>query len=256
MVKTDATEPAGRGEPAGSIPDFKPRTSAALPSMAVRRGATQRFSGRRHVQGRDKTDDRRNLVVRQCLTTDRQDLALDDGRPAARAGAVGRRPQDDVRDHDGAGDEIPSRANQRCPHLRMAIDDRLDLLGMNLQAADIDDAAAPADEIAALAAALHEIAGIDKPVRVHEGRVFRADIAGCGSRRPDAERSIQHLDVDLAGACAVAACAHQARRESLASVIDLESDAGFRRRKGVDDIGSRIARVQTVQNRLVRDLSR
>ena len=46
----------------------------------------------------------------------------------------------------------------------MPIDDRLDFFGMNLQAADIDDAAAAAGEDIAIAAPLHHVAGIDEAV--------------------------------------------------------------------------------------------
>ena len=46
----------------------------------------------------------------------------------------------------------------------MAIDDRLDLLGMHLQAADIDDAAAPADEDIAVAAQFDHVAGVDEAI--------------------------------------------------------------------------------------------
>ena len=50
----------------------------------------------------------------------------------------------------------------------MAVDHRLDLLGMHLQAADIDDAAAPADEEVAAAAQLDHVAGVDEALRVRE----------------------------------------------------------------------------------------
>ena len=79
---------------------------AALPDMAVLRGMTRRFSGRGHIQSGDKTNGRRNLIMRQCPTTGRQDLALDIGRPVNCAGALGLRSQNDVRDDDGSGDQI------------------------------------------------------------------------------------------------------------------------------------------------------
>ena len=54
------------------------------------------------------------------------------------------------------------------PHAGMAVDHRLDFLGMNLEAADIDDAAAPADEIIAIAAQFDHVAGIDEAVGIRE----------------------------------------------------------------------------------------
>jgi hypothetical protein len=59
----------------------------------------------------------------------------------------------------------------------MAVDHRLDLLGMDLLAADIDDAAAPADKVIAAIAQFDDVAGIDKAVRVEKQRFAVAEIA-------------------------------------------------------------------------------
>ena len=61
----------------------------------------------------------------------------------------------------------------RHPHLGMPVDHGLDLLGMNLQPADIDDAAAPADEVIAVAAQLDHVAGVDEAFGVGERRPRR-----------------------------------------------------------------------------------
>ena len=61
----------------------------------------------------------------------------------------------------------------RHPHVGMPVDHRLDLLGMNLQAADIDDAAAPADEVIAVAAQLDHVAGVDEAVGVGQRGAHR-----------------------------------------------------------------------------------
>ena len=73
----------------------------------------------------------------------------------------------------------------------LPVDDGFDLLGMNLQAADIDDAAAAADEMIAIAAQLHHVAGVDKAVVVGERRRrccrhrrARCAWSGCGASRP------------------------------------------------------------------------
>ena len=75
----------------------------------------------------------------------------------------------------------------------MPIDDRLDLLGMNLQPADIDDAAAAAGEDVTIAAPLHHVAGIDEAVAVAQACMLRAEIALRRARRADAQRAIDKL---------------------------------------------------------------
>ena len=92
---------------------------------------------------------------------------------------------------------------------RMAVDHRLDLLGMNLQAADIDDAAAAADEEVAIAAPLHHVAGIDEAVAIRARRTLRAEIALRRARRADPQRTVDDLQLD-----AVAAMLQEARPES------------------------------------------
>ena len=63
----------------------------------------------------------------------------------------------------------------------MAIDHSFDLLGMNLQAADIDDAVAPADEVVAVAAQFDHVAGVHKPVSICQRRGVVADITMRGA---------------------------------------------------------------------------
>ena len=50
----------------------------------------------------------------------------------------------------------------------MPVDHGLDLLGMDLEAADIDDAAPPARKEQPLAARLDDVAGIDEAVVVRQ----------------------------------------------------------------------------------------
>ncbi len=92
----------------------------------------------------------------------------------------------------------------------MPVDDGLDLLGMNLQAADIDDAAAAADEIIAVATQLDHVAGIDEAVVIGERSRVAADIGVRGALRADPQRAVDHLHLD-----AVAVLPDQRGRESL-----------------------------------------
>ena len=55
----------------------------------------------------------------------------------------------------------------------MPVDDGFDFLGVNLEAADIDDAAAAADEVIAVAAQFHHVAGVDKAFVVSQRQPLR-----------------------------------------------------------------------------------
>src|ERR1700690_1491066 len=93
----------------------------------------------------------------------------------------------DIGDNDGAGDRVAPRLDERHAYARMAVDRRLDLFGMPLEAADIDDAAAPTDEMITPVAQLNHVAGIDKTVLVAwEGAA--AEIAERVAARLDPQR--------------------------------------------------------------------
>src|ERR1700693_6372344 len=102
----------------------------------------------------------------------------------------------------------------------MTIDDRLDLLGVNLATADIDDPATPTNEVTAIAAALDHVAGIDKPVRLDEAFDAGAQIAAGGPLGADAQRAVLDLDLDRAARAVDQAC-----RKPGQPVADLEGDA-------------------------------
>ena len=51
----------------------------------------------------------------------------------------------------------------------MPVHNSLDLLGVNFQSADIDDAAPAPDKVVTVAALLYNVAGVDKAVIVGEG---------------------------------------------------------------------------------------
>ncbi len=132
----------------------------------------------------------------------------------------------------------------------MPIDHGLDLFRVNLQAADIDDAALAPDKEITVAAPLHHIAGIDEALRVEERRAPRAHIARRGARRTNAQRAVDDFHLD-----AVANAFEVIRRKSGEAVIDGEADAGFGRGVGVADAGLRKSSAQIVEDRLVGDFS-
>src|SRR5207302_2083651 len=131
-----------------------------------------------------------------------------------------------------------SGTHHRHADCRVPVDGCLDFLRVDLQSADVDRAAAPAEEVVPLAATFHHIARVDETFFVSKRGALLADIAFGVSRRTDPKRTIDDFDVDVAG------CADQARGKSLETVIDLESDAGFRRGERMDDPGVRIERTE------------
>ena len=82
------------------------------------------------------------------------------------------------------------------PYFGMPVDDGFDFFRMNLEAADIDDAAAPSDEMVAVAAQLDHVAGIDEALASASAAAFAADIGMRGPRRADPERSVFDFHFD------------------------------------------------------------
>src|SRR5579862_7711593 len=224
-------------------PRLAPVTRTVRAALAI---APRQFAGGRDIERRHDRDGSGNLVKRQSFAAKRQYVVLD-LQLAARARAIGF--QHDVGNHDRAGDGIFLWPHQRHSYLWVPVDDRLDLLGVNLQASDIDDAAAPAGEDVAIAAPLHHIAGIDETVAVAQ-HMLRAEIALRRARRADTQRAIDEFKFD-----AIAVVIQEIGGKPGAAVVDLEGNAGFRRRIGVADsrLGERGA--QTVEDRLVGDFT-
>src|SRR5437660_7884324 len=106
---------------------------------------------------RDETDCSGNLVLRQPLPTGLHDLELESVGSLRRVAIAGRRPENDVGNDNRAGEGILARAHERHSHGRVPVDDSLDFLGMYLQPTDIDNPAAPADEVVAIAAQLDKV---------------------------------------------------------------------------------------------------
>src|SRR5262249_59393795 len=124
--------------------------------------------------------------------------------------AVGRHQ---VGDETGAGDRVAARVHQRNPHRGVPFDHRLDFLRMYLEAAHVDDTAAPADEIITAVAQLHHVVGVDEAVGAGERQVAVAEGVTGGSGRGDAQRAV--LDLELR---AVAGGRDGARRYAFACV--------------------------------------
>src|SRR3954470_11779172 len=232
-----------------AMPSPMPRLAPG--TIALRMGVARDLAGCRHVQGRRKPQHGRDLVGRQRLSAGREDLVAH-GLLLRLPGVAGRRlVEHHRRDHDRARDRVLAALDERHPHARMTIDDRLHLLGVNLEAADVDDAASPPDEVAASSALLDHIAGVDETVGVGERGARRADIAGGRPFRADAQRSTHDLHLDLS-----APPVEQIGREALEAVVDFEADARFGRGVGVADRGVGIGRPKPVQEALIGDLAR
>src|SRR3989454_11068197 len=105
----------------------------------------------------------------------------------------------------------------------MAVDHRLNLLGVDLQPADIDDSAPATEEVVAVAASFHDVASVDEALMVHERGAVLVDIAEGGAGGTHPQRPIFDLHFHLA------ARADQTHRKALETIIDFESHACLRR---------------------------
>src|SRR5207247_10083877 len=153
--------------------------------------------------------------------------------------------QDDIGDDQRTGDRASPRPNDRHSHGRVAVDDGLNFLGVDLQPTDIDDSAPSTKEVITVTAPLHNVASVDKALTVDKGQSFLAEIADRGPRGTDPKRTVHDLHFQLATR------ADQAHRESLETVIDLESDTCFRRGMGMADGSLRVDATKRIQDRLV-----
>src|ERR1700749_2473874 len=134
--------PASRRPIASPMPRLPPVTRTL-------RIGTRELARGRHVERFDEANYRWHLVRGQRCAAIGQDLVAD------LLGAIGAAcGEDDVGDHDCAGDRAAPRFGARHPDRSVAVNDGLDLFGVNLQAAYSDDAAATADEVIAVAAQL------------------------------------------------------------------------------------------------------
>ena len=149
-----------------------------------------------------------------------------------------------------AGDRVLAREDAARADRRVGVERRLDLFGMNLGAADVDDPAAPADEDITIAAALDHVAAVDEALGVVQRRRVRADVAQRRAVRFDAQRAVDDLHRDLA------ALFEQRSGKAGAAVADGERDARFGGGVGVLDARVRIERAQGGEHGVVGDLAR
>src|ERR1700735_1768238 len=106
------------------------------------------LSGGGDIERADEPDHGGNLVGRQRGPAIGQNFNAN----LIAAAGVAAFSQNDVGDHDGAGDRAASGLRARQADLGMPVDDGLYFFRMNLEAADIDDAATPSHEVVPVAA--------------------------------------------------------------------------------------------------------
>src|ERR1700679_309025 len=146
-----------------AIPSPNPR----LPPVTITlRMVTDELSCLRNRQCRNEIDGGRDLVRGELLAAELEDVLP--CLPIVAVLVVGLSVQHDIRNYQSTGDGIFPRPDQRHTNLRMAVDDRFYFLRMDLQASDVDDPIAPADEIVAIPAEFERIPCIHKALRILE----------------------------------------------------------------------------------------
>src|SRR5665213_3059332 len=178
------------------------------------------LSGRGNIERADEPDHSGDLVGRQRRPAIGQYLIADLTAPAG----VAAFNQNDIGDHYAAGDRAASRFGARHAYLRMPIDDGFYFFRMNLEAADIDDAAPPSDEVVSVSAQFNHVTGIDVPLSIGQRHRVWADIGPRGSRRTNPERSVLDFHFDAATVISDDGCG-----EPLQAVIDRKTNAGLGR---------------------------
>ena len=81
--------------------------------------------------------------------------------------------QQDIGEDERAHNRILARESSARADCLMGVERRLDLFWVNLGAADIDDAASPADKIEPIAAPLNHVAGVDEAILIGERELRR-----------------------------------------------------------------------------------
>src|SRR3569623_858096 len=123
-----------------------PNPMPRLPPVTMTlRMAAHQLSGLRDIKRGNEADRRGYLVRRERLAAELLDglLQLDCLLSFRRR----RISEEDIGDHERTRNRILLRLHQRQPHLRMGVQHGLDFLGMNLKAAAVDHAVAPALEV-------------------------------------------------------------------------------------------------------------
>ena len=130
---------------------------------------SRQLSGRRDIERVHESDHGGHLVRRKTSPAIGKNHVSDLVSPTS----VAAISQNDIDDHDRARDRAAARPGAGHPDLGMPVDDRFDFFGMNLQTANVDDTAAPADKVVSVAAQLDHVAGVDESFRVGEAAAWR-----------------------------------------------------------------------------------
>src|ERR1700733_6341079 len=118
------------------------------------------LSGRGDIERANEPDHGGDLVRWQRRPAIGQNLIAD---LSATAGGSSF-SQNDIGDHNSAGDRAAPGFGARHSDLGMPVDHGFYFFRMNLEAADIDDAAAPSHEMVSVSAPFDHIAGIHEPL--------------------------------------------------------------------------------------------
>src|SRR2546426_1840525 len=192
-----------------------PRPRPRLPPVTMTLRMAGQLAGGGDLEGTNKTDRRRNLVGGQRVVADLKDLALD-------VRAAGLCVQDDVGGDERTGDRTFSRLHPRHSYRRVSVDRRLDFLRVDFQSSDVDDAVPSTEEVVAVAAAFHHVAGVDEAVITCERGAILADVRDRVPRGTDPQRPIVDFDFDITRR------SDHARRKPFETIVDFKSDACFR----------------------------
>ncbi len=185
----------------------------------------------------------------QAVVTDLEDLALEVHPLATGVARIGLFVQHHVGGDERTGDGTSPGSHHGHADGRVSVDRGLDFLRVDLQSSDVDEAAPAAEEVVPVAAALHHVAGVDEAFLIGEHGIVLAEIADGIPRGTDPQRTLDDLDLHVAGR------ADQARRKPLQTIAHFESHAGLRGGEGMSDAGLRVERMESVQDPLVGDLS-
>src|SRR6185312_10936324 len=121
---------------------------------------------------------------------------------------------------------------------------------MHLEAADVDDSSAAADEMVAPIAQLHTIAEIDESFCIAQRRSTRTEVGRRIAGRFDSQRPATDVQLD-----AMLGCIDQARGKSCAPITHLETNTGLGGGEGMRHHCTRKRSAQRIENALIGDLT-
>lgn len=209
---------------------------------------TRHFAGWAESQGRNHLDYGRNLVSRKRLMTELEDFV------PQFANLLGWQVWTDSWNHVGdderTRDGVLARPDKRHPDLRVPVDHSFDFLWMNFHSANTNYPIPSSDETVAVAAQFEHIACVYKAIGIGKDPSVLPEIADRSMRRPDPQRAILNLHLDLASRLP-----DQTRRKARETISDLKRDTRLRRGESVSNHRLRVKELEMIQNGLVRDLT-